>query len=165
MTADTIARSTPSAVRTGERNATPSAGFSLAELMVILAVMGLILVYAVPGFKRFKESQALNDASTQIARELRAARQKAIATGNTQEIRFIYNFGGTSDYHIWSNSVANPSWRLPKDVTYFWGSGTQSSYRWTSNGRCLDFGWIIIENSRGVRDTIGVRTTGMIFEY
>jgi prepilin-type N-terminal cleavage/methylation domain-containing protein len=142
-----------------------SSGFSLVELLVALTVFGLLLAVVTPGFKRFQESQALVEAREQIARQLAAARQKAIATGTTQEVRFMYDFGGTSDYHIWSNSVASPSWRLPRNITYYWGSGTQNTYRMTSDGRCQDFGWIILQTSRGQRDTVAVRTSGMIFAY
>ena len=165
MTAESPTRTwAPPAFHASETRAS-SAGFSLVELMVALAIFGLLLTLATPAFKRFQESQALFDAAGQITRELRAARQKAIATGATQEIRFMYNFGGTSDYHIWNGTVANPSWRLPKNITYYWGGGTQNDYRWTSDGRCQDFGWVILENTRGLRDTVAVRTSGMIFAY
>ena len=144
---------------------TDYAGFSLLELMVVLVVGGLLLAVTIPAFKHFTQSNDLKSSSRSIASQLSLAHEKAILTGTTQTMRFMANYGGSSDYHIWSNNVASPSWRLPKGVTYFWGAGTQNTYRMTSDGRCLDTGYVILENDAGDRDTVSVRLSGLVLVY
>jgi prepilin-type N-terminal cleavage/methylation domain-containing protein len=141
------------------------AGFSLVELAIVLVVAGLLLAMTAPGFQSFRQTADLKSAADQIGDRLMVTRQKAIATGTTQEIRFIKDFAGTSDYHIWNPGVANPSWRLPKDIDYYWGTGTKSDYHMTSDGRCVESGFIILQNPRGMRDTISIRVSGMVFVY
>jgi len=141
------------------------AGFSLMELMVVLIVASILFAITLPAFKGFTSSNDLKGSAKNIATQLSLAHERAISTGNQQTMRFMANFGGTSDYHIWANSTAYPSWKLPKGITYFWGSGTQNTYRMTSDGRCLDSGYVILQNDRGDRDTVSVRLSGLVIVY
>lgn len=138
------------------------AGFTLVEMVFVLIIGGLLIAMTVPAFKSFAKSNDMKSAAKSVASQLTLAREKAISTGTTQTIRFMKDFQG-SDYHVWSNSVASPSWKLPQGVTY--ASGIQDTYRMTSDGRCLDSGMIILQNTAGIRDTISVRLSGLILVY
>jgi prepilin-type N-terminal cleavage/methylation domain-containing protein len=54
-------------------------GFTMAELLVIIAVIGIIAVTAIPLFLSFLEAQQTRGAAQQVATLLNQARQLAIA--------------------------------------------------------------------------------------
>jgi prepilin-type N-terminal cleavage/methylation domain-containing protein len=141
------------------------AGFSLMELMVVILVSGMLLAMTIPAIKSFTDSNNLKSATRSIRDQLMLAHDKAISTGQTQTIRFMKDFQGTSDYHIWNGTSADPSWKLPKGVTYSWDTGTLDTYHMTSNGQCQETGMIIIKNDKGDRDTISVRLSGLVLAY
>jgi prepilin-type N-terminal cleavage/methylation domain-containing protein len=141
-----------------------SNGFSLVELSITLVVFGLVLAMTVPSFRSFSASHQLKSAAANITGQLRLAREKAISTGSTQELRFMEAFQ-SSDYHVWNGATANPKWKLPNGITYYWGTGTQSSYRMTRDGRCMDSGLIILQDLRGRRDTVSVQISGLVLAY
>ena len=137
-------------------------GFTLLELMVVVAVMGIVLAFTIPAIKTFNTSQDLKRASAGVRDQLTLAHEKAISTGQTQTIRFMANFQN-SDYHIWDGTTASPSWKLPSGVTY--DAGTTDTYRMTNDGQCLDSGLIILKNARGDKDTVSVRLSGLVLRY
>ncbi len=139
-------------------------GFSLLELMVVMVIIGLLLAAAMPAFRGFTQGNDVHSAAKSVATQVQLARERALSTGNTQMIRFMKSFQG-SDYHIWDGTTANPSWKLPAQIDYLWSSGTQNSYRMTSDGRCLDSGLIILQSDRGDRDTVSVRLSGLVMIY
>ena len=139
-------------------------GFSLIELMVVLVIIGLLFAVTLPAFRGFTQGNNVHNASRSVASQLSLARERAISTGNTQTIRFMKNFQ-SSDYHMWNGTVANPSWRLPSSIDYLWSTGTQNSFRMSSDGRCLDTGYIILQSDRGDRDTVSIRLSGLIIAY
>src|SRR2546422_10884252 len=120
-------------------------GFTLLEMIVVVAVMGIVLAFAIPAIKTFNTSQDLKKASANIRDQLTLAHEKAISTGQTQTIRFMANFQN-SDYHIWDGTTASPSWKLPSGISY--EAGTTDTYRMTGDGQCLDTGMIIVKNTR-----------------
>ncbi len=140
----------------------PSArGFSLIELVITIAVVGLVLAISIPGFRGFAESHLLPSTSGNIAGQLRLAREKAIQTGTTQTVHFTEDYL-ESDYHIHNGGIVNPKWSLPNGINYYWGTGTQWEFRMTSNGRCLDSGLLILQDRRGKRDTIAIQVSGLV---
>ena len=145
-------------------NPRDSRGFSLVELAVTLVVFGLVLAMTVPAFRGFSASHQLKNAVANITGQLRLGREKAISSGTTQTLRFMAAFQ-SSDYHIWNGTTANPKWSLPNGISYYWGSGTQNTYRMTRDGRCLDSGMIILQDARGTRDTVSVQISGLVLSY
>ena len=72
-------------------------GFTLVELVCVLALLGLIALIAVPAIASVGSSRNLEIAARGLAVELRRAQQKAITTGSTQSIDLrIYS----NDYRV-----------------------------------------------------------------
>jgi type II secretion system protein H len=55
------------------------AGFSLAELMIVLVVMGIMMTIAVPNFTRMGRRDKVESVAYDVHRALALARQKALA--------------------------------------------------------------------------------------
>jgi prepilin-type N-terminal cleavage/methylation domain-containing protein len=136
-------------------------GFSMVELAIVLVIFGIIVGFGVPMMTGYRQSHMVKIAKENIAGQLRLAREKAITSGATQELRFKANFQG-ADYHVWNGSAADPKWKLPTGIRYLWSTGTQDTFRLTSDGRCMDSGMIIVQDSRGVSDTVSVQRSGVI---
>ena len=62
-------------------------GFTLVELLVALAIMGLVVAAAVPASVRFYESMQLRQAARTTMSMLVAAREKALSSGRPQDVQ------------------------------------------------------------------------------
>ncbi len=58
-----------------------SQGFTLIELMIALAVMGIIAAIALPNYQTYMAQRRLNGATRQLAMDLMRARSEAVTTG------------------------------------------------------------------------------------
>ena len=137
-------------------------GFSLIELAITVLVLGILFSFSIPAFQRVSATYQLTAAAENIAGQLRLAREKAIATGVAQPFNFKYDYLGKSDYHTAPASGVGGSWRLPRGITYAWTSGTDSVYVLQKDGRCDRSGLIILQDARGIRDTVSVQLSGLI---
>ncbi len=68
------------------RPASPQRGFTLLELMVALAIAGLLLAVAVPASYRFYESMQYRQAVRTVVTTLAAARYQAVNRGRAQDV-------------------------------------------------------------------------------
>ena len=116
-------------------------------------------VMAIPSFSTYRKAYTLRSAAEDFMSQLPLARQKAISTDSLQTFHVEAGYQG-SDYHIHNGSVVGPKWSLPSGVSY--GTGTGSTFRFDVNGRCLDSGLIVLQDTRGVKDTISVLNSGLI---
>jgi general secretion pathway protein H len=62
-------------------------GFSLVELLVALAIMGLVVAVVVPSSARFYESMQTRQAARATLSMLAAAREKALSSGRPQDVQ------------------------------------------------------------------------------
>ena len=131
-------------------------GFSLIELAITVLVMGLVLTMTIPAFRSFSASHQLHGAAENVAMQMRLAREKAIATGIEQPMHFVTS----TQYHIHYPSGISTVWTLPKGVTFSSGVGTW--YRMERDGRCDNFGLVVLRDYRGNLDTVSVQRSGMI---
>lgn len=139
-------------------------GFSMIELTFVILILGLAFAASIPAYNTFRKTHDLKGATQNVASQLRLMREKAIATGIPQEIHFTYNYVacGGCDYHIHNSGVIEAKWELPNGVSYYYGTGTQWQFRMTKAGRSLDSGMIVLQNDRGLRDTVLVQASGLV---
>lgn len=85
-----------------------SFGFTLVELMVVIAIIGIVAVLAVPNFARMQREARIRGACQRTAQHFKQIRERAISSGGTYIVSFPdrYNYlltrpNGTSEqFHI-----------------------------------------------------------------
>ena len=83
------------------------AGFSLVELMVILAIAGIILGMSLPALNRYMTGGNVQNAANILQGEIRMARQKAVA----RDIRtWVYFSPGVNYYWTGEQPRNGNSW-------------------------------------------------------
>ena len=65
------------------------AAFTLIEMLMVLAIIGIIVAIALPGFKGLTRSNVLSNANRQILDDLALARQRAMVWRTTVHVVFV----------------------------------------------------------------------------
>ena len=102
-------------------------GFTLIELMIVVAVLAVILTLAAPSFRDLILMQRLRGVNAQLVTDLSFARSEAISRGTFVQVRFQKVAGSMSCYSIASrpdgltgnqcNCTALPGARCPVGST------------------------------------------------
>jgi len=102
------------------------AGFGLAELLVVIAVIGVLSAVTVPAFVRYYQAAAVRSASQQVIALFNQARELAIQRNSTlgvcvrlasnTQMRFILDgCDGTVWTGVWTDAAGNI--KLPQGFT------------------------------------------------
>jgi prepilin-type N-terminal cleavage/methylation domain-containing protein len=137
------------------------AGFSLIELVIVLTVTGLVLALSAVPFGAYMDDLALRGAVDNIAGRLLQARESAVGTRAAQVVKFEAGYLGT-DYRLEIGGAIAGGWSLPRRVSYAWLPGTINTATMTADGRCSASGLVVLENTRGHRDTVSILSSGLI---
>ena len=68
---------------------TNSKGFTLIELMIVIAILGILAGIAAPNFQTYMTRMRLNGAARQIMTDLMEARSKAVSGNNRFRVFFL----------------------------------------------------------------------------
>ena len=82
-------RSARSGLKTENRKLKTFSAFSLIELLVVVAIIGLLMTAAVPAINSVLENGRLTQAATLVVNQFTLARQKASAENKNITLRFI----------------------------------------------------------------------------
>src|SRR5258708_5717217 len=90
------------------------AGYSLPEMLTVLAIIGALALVSIPAFINFYRSNKVKTAMRTFTSDLRGARALAIQKGH--EVKISYNTGaGQRTYNLYEAPIAigvvpNASW-------------------------------------------------------
>ena len=138
-------------------------GFTLAELMISLVVIGLLMAIMVPNVRSQIPRYQLNGAARQVLRDLMAARMKAISQNTTVKVSFpdthtytVCNFDSTQNKCIGTVSTKNIQQDY-RDVTLT----ANNNPVFLSRGTATNLATITLTNVSGSKD-ITVNITGRV---
>lgn len=87
-----------------------AAGFSLLELLVVLAILALLTAVVVPSLSHHVQSTELRNTARLLAMDLARTRSQAIV--RQQQETLVLDV----DKHSYRNSIKDPSRKLPRDI-------------------------------------------------
>lgn len=82
-------------------------GFTLIEMMIVIAVLAIVAAIAIPNFMSLLPGMRLNGAARQVMGDLMAARMKAVKQNN--RFRVFFNNPETNQYQILDDDNNNNS--------------------------------------------------------
>jgi len=89
-------------MKTTDRNNNSESGFSMVELLVSMAILGIIAAIAMPNFIAFKQNSQLGAATRELFSGFQQAKMTAIKRNTNCTITFNQPVGGTTyDYIVY----------------------------------------------------------------
>ena len=108
------------------------AGYSLAEMLVVVAIIGMLALVMVPNFMTFYESNKMKSSMRNFTTDLRSVRQLAISQGKQAALSFATGSGKRSyDWYLGDKPFNSVNWtpqtgpgrskptRFLDDIAYF----------------------------------------------
>lgn len=84
-------------------------GYSLAELLVVVAIIGIVSLVTVPNFVSLRRSSMLKSSVRNLATDIRSARQRAVT--KHQRTKVSFNTGTTArGYTVYDWNPATNAW-------------------------------------------------------
>jgi prepilin-type N-terminal cleavage/methylation domain-containing protein len=73
------------------------AGFTIIEVMIVAAIIGIFAAFAVPSWQRYQRNLQLRSAARSVANAFSIARSRAIASGNRHVVAFAVDPANPND--------------------------------------------------------------------
>jgi type IV fimbrial biogenesis protein FimT len=142
-------------------------GFSIAELMTVVSLIGILAAVGIPSFLSFQPSMRLNGAARELLGKLMWARAYAVQNNNTSVVTFLSDHS----FQIFNDSNGNGSVDADETITVdlqtdyadvtFTLSGSSSTPVFNGRGTASTDTTVTVSNTSGSK-TVEVRPTGSV---
>ncbi|HET58672.1 MAG TPA: type II secretion system protein GspH [Deltaproteobacteria bacterium] len=127
-----------------------SGGFTLVELMIVVALMGIMAAIAAPGFRDYMAQNRLNGAARLVMTDLMYARSQAA----TENANFTVDFSGNS-YSVMRTDDSDVRRSRNIQDEYFDVTMTSNQdFVYRPNGTVTAAGTVTLTNSKGTKQVI-----------
>ena len=133
----------------GRRRNAPPTGFSLLELVVVLALAALLLGLVLPSYSNYSSDQRTLMTARTLAADLRVAQQEAVTRRAPVSVAFWpsdASCGGLSAYTISQESVVIKRTCFPSDVE--WAPLPAKWLSFESNGAVAAGASLVVRSAR-----------------
>lgn len=95
---------------------TGNRGFTLFELMVTLAIAGILAAFAIPGFQQIQVNSSVSSLAADLVQTINDSRSRAVSTRN---LVFVLQSTGSSDTDVGTVAAGDWSsgWRITRGTT------------------------------------------------
>ncbi|MCC7436639.1 prepilin-type N-terminal cleavage/methylation domain-containing protein [Candidatus Nomurabacteria bacterium] len=143
-------------------------GLSLIEIIMVVAVLGIILTISVPGFVNFRKNQSIQNTTNSVVSLLEEARARTLASYNNtfysvriESNRAILFTGGT--YSSSSPTNKTVPFESPVVLQSISLSGGGSEIKFDRiKGTTSQYGTIVLQIPSGTSRTITINSGGVI---
>lgn len=148
------------------------AGFSLIEMMVVVAVIGILIVAAVPNIAGSNKEHQVEAAANDMSARIQLARQRTLATRIPSRIVFdhdagVYRFQRLLDGSTWTRDP-DEDYAIPRGVGWSYAAGPDSSgnmVEFESRGTVAQADAplsVVFDNDRGDAYALSLVRTGRV---
>jgi type IV fimbrial biogenesis protein FimT len=142
-------------------------GFSIAELMTVVSLIGILAAVGIPSFLSFQPSMRLNGAAREVLSRLNWARANAVQNNNTSVVTFLndHSFQIFNDANGNGSVDANETVTINLQTNYsdvtFAVTGSSSTPTFNGRGTASTDTTVTISNPSGSK-TVAVSPTGNV---
>ena len=83
-------------------------GYSIVELLTVVAIIGIIVLVSVPNFAQYMRTARLKSSMRQLAYNVRSARQRAVARNEFTRVHFT--FDNKNSTYVLQESTDGTAW-------------------------------------------------------
>ena len=142
-------------------------GFTLIELMIVIAIIGILSAVALFGWRGYQDNVNLRTAARDVVTDISACKQRAVSEGVQYCMQFT---DGSPNYSINTSSCGAPTQTQAKNLTSFGSGLTISNTNFNSDqvyflprGTLSSTGTIVLTNSKNSTATITINITGRAY--
>ena len=138
-------------------------GELLINLLVSLAIIGILTVFSIPFFKNYQPNLKLSLTAKELTSDLRYIQQQTITE---QKIHMIQISTSTKSYNLLKFDTATSTLKsviLPAEISFFSLTGfTNDIVKFNSYGAAYESGDIILVNTSSSTKTINIKPSGYV---
>ena len=134
-------------------------GFTLIELMVVIAVLAVLLSIAAPNFTAFQRNSELTSLANKLVGSINAARGEAMKAGRNSFVTPINGTSWTSGWRVYVDMNADNSYTDGTDVLVQTQAATASFITISGSGNATSSSPYISFDSAGYARTVVVSGT------